>query len=398
MKTAPLLRCCVALAFAAFARGGKAEAGTRRLVDDADCDCYLINGSVPTYYSKHLFFDFRNLGGHAGVPAVILNATESSAAPPTSDYFDSAPWTDVWELQSWDNRVGKGKKLSGDATVLMVNSPNNVYIQKNDDDKPSSDTFMTMRTQHLPGFQTAAEFQASRLDYKYLSLRMLARTTGSPGAVTAMFTYRGSEDLAGVQEADIEILTNGPRDRIQYTNQPSYTEDGDERPQATRNASIPGGASWSDWVVHRLDWTPSRSVWYVDGVETANIEFQTPRDPSGVNFNVWSNGGSWSGNMSLHDAAYMQIQWIEMVFNTTDEDDGKKQSRRSANSMGRMMRRDGDSGCGVVCSIEETSETGKATVFEESSAANALLQDGLGQHLVSSILIFSGLLAWFYAM
>jgi hypothetical protein len=69
---------------------------------------------------------------------------------------------------------------------------------------------------------------------------MLARTVVDPGAVTAMFTYRHTEVLADVQEADIEFLTNGPRVRIQYTNQPSYTLEGDESPEATRNACEAG--------------------------------------------------------------------------------------------------------------------------------------------------------------
>ncbi|KAI9166621.1 Beta-glucanase [Paramyrothecium foliicola] len=349
-----------------------ASASTAQLVDDGECDCFLVNGSAPTYYSQHSFFDFRSLSEYAGPSEVISNPNDSSIAPPTSDYFDSKPWNDMWELQGWDNREEGGQgELSGDATVLMVNSPNNVYIQENDDKEPASDTFLTMRTRRLPDFQTAAEFQAKRLDYQYLSLRMLARTTGSPGAVTAMFTYRHSDELAKVQEADIEILTNGPREKVQYTNQPSYTEDGEDRKDATRNATMPGGLRWSDWSVHRLDWTPSRSIWYVDGAEVANIEFQTPRDPSGLNFNVWSNGGSWSGNMSTYDEAFMQIQWIEMVFNTTGhvDDENHQESRRAAGTVGQIVPRDDNGGCGVVCSIDETGKTGRAAMLWDSGAA-----------------------------
>ena len=57
-----------------------------------------------------------------------------------------------------------------------------------------------------------------------------------------MFTYRDSDTLADVQEADIEFLTKGPRNKIQYTNQPSYSDDGDTFPEATRNASTSEGA------------------------------------------------------------------------------------------------------------------------------------------------------------
>ena len=344
-------------------------------VDTVDCDCYLTNGSVPTYYSQRMFFDFRNLAEFAGVPDTLDDVPDSIHAPPSSEYFETDSWTSVWELQTWDNRKGVGELSYGD-TVLMVNSPNNVYLEENDDDDDGDagpETFMAMRTARLPGFQTAAEFQSTQ-SYHYVSLRMLARTIGDPGAVTAMFTYRHSEELADVQEADIEFLTNGPRDRIQYTNQPSYTLEGDEFPEAARNASVPGDVEWTRWMVHRLDWTPDECVWYVDGEETARISYQTPRDPAQIIFNAWSDGGAWSGNMSVHDAAYLQIQWIEMVFNTTGEDGGstkRSDAGRSPGRPGRLVWRDheeDEGGCGRVCSIDERDEVGAVTMLSESPA------------------------------
>ncbi|KEY64832.1 hypothetical protein S7711_08841 [Stachybotrys chartarum IBT 7711] len=371
--------------------------GEQPLLDDGECDCFLTNGSDPFFYSNHLFFDFRDLSSYAGVPDVITNATLGSFAPPTSDYFTSDAWTDVWELQGWNNtrEGGDGDELLGDATVLMVNSPNNVYIQQGDDEQLG--TFMTLRTKRLPGFQSAAEFQTTNLNYQFLSLRMLARTIGSPGAVTAMFTYRDGEALADVQEADIEILTNGPRNVVQYTNQPSYTADGGEYPEATRNTTMPDDLRWSDWLVHRLDWTPSRSMWYVDGQEVASIEVQTPRDASGVNFNVWSNGGSWSGNMSTYDEAFMQIQWIEMVFNTTEDEEMRRRSTTyeaiQAGPHGRLARRQADhEGCAVVCSIDETSEIGTAALLWESRADSLNLKGVLWHNLARPIAVALGTL------
>ncbi|KAH7329350.1 glycoside hydrolase family 16 protein [Stachybotrys elegans] len=349
-----------------------AAEGDNILRNDSSCDCFLTNGSDPTYYSSHLFFDFRDLAQYAGVPEVIPDAQRSSLAPPTSDYFTSERWTNTWEIQNWNN----SQDGYGDATVFMVNSPNNIYIQQ--DDQDDSLTFLTMRTQRLRGFQTAAEFQTPSQNYQFLSVRMLARTIGSPGAVTALFTYRSAEELTGVQEADIEVLTRDPRDKIQYTNQPSYTEDGDELPDATVNATMPRGTLWSDWAVHRLDWTPDTSVWYVNDHKVAAIKFQTPRDGSTVNLNVWSNGGSWSGNMSLFDAAYMQVQWLEMVFNTTEE--GLAQRSIPTDGVPLLSRRqDDEEGCTVVCSIDETPERGVAAMLWDGSESAAthigILQD-----------------------
>ncbi|KAI6783938.1 Beta-glucanase-like protein [Emericellopsis cladophorae] len=328
-------------------------------VNQSDCGCYLINGSVPTYYSQRMFFDFRDLEASVNVPDPLDSVTANSDASTSSDYFESEGFLGVWELQGWSRHVDHDG-----STVTMVNTPNNVYIEAkdDDDDDATSDTFLTMRTKRFPKFQTAAEI-SSNSDYFYVSLRMLARTIGAPGAVTAMFTYRDSDELANVQESDIEILTKGRRDKIQYTNQPSYSDDGDEFPEATRNASTPGNRLWSEWMVHRMDWTPDTVIWYVDGEETANIEFQTPTDPCRVIFNAWGNGGSWSGNMSVYDEAYLQIQWIEMIYNTTD---GVEASKKRSASL--SVRDDDDEGCTAVCSIDERDEVGEVMLLWDSGA------------------------------
>ncbi|KHN99628.1 Concanavalin A-like lectin/glucanase [Metarhizium album ARSEF 1941] len=337
------------------------------IVSGSSCDCFLTNGTQATYFANRIFFDFRKLNDYAGVPGVISNADDTPKAPPTSDYFKSTSWTATWALQTWTNSRGNGDGLRGDATVLMIHSPNNVYIEKNEDTSASSAaTFLTLRTARLAEFQTAAEFKSRTANYHYLSLRMLARTVGSPGAVSAVFTYRDAEKLADIQEADMEVLTRGPENKVQYTNQPGYTDRGSDVANATRNATLPRGLKWSDWAVYRLDWTPTRSVWYVDGEEVANIAFQVPRDPASVNINSWGNGGSWSGNMSVGTESKLQLQWIEMVYNTT-EDNRHRQSKRHEAGAGRgrpwapaqLLARDGKSTlCGAVCSIDEGSQTG----------------------------------------
>ncbi|OAQ70084.1 xylanase 3 [Pochonia chlamydosporia 170] len=317
------------------------------LVPDSSCDCFLTNSSEPAYFSNHLFFDFRNLASHASVSAAITNPKDTPTAPPTSKYFQSEAWTKSWELQTWSNSKGGGNNFAGDATVLMINSPNNIYIERSTD----SATHLTLRTKRLASFQTAAQFQSQSSNYQYLSLRLLARTVGEPGGVSAFFTYRDAGKLADIQEADLEVVTQGPRKNVHCTNQPSYTENGATKPDVTRNATLPRGLGWSDWAVYRLDWTPGASVWYVDGEMIANITFQVPRDAAGINFNSWGDGGSWSGNMSVGAESSLQIQWIEMVFNTTD-------------SKGRSLRRDGSGSakgglCGAVCSIDDGAERGK---------------------------------------
>lgn len=156
-----------------------------------------------------------------------------------------------------------------------------------------------------------------------------------------MFTYLASNPI---QESDIEILTSGPRNVVQYTNQPSLNKEGNAEPRATSNASTPdGNMDWSVWNTYRMDWMPKRTSWYVNGQSVANITYQVPKSPSGLILNMWSDGGEWTGNMSIYDEAFLQIQWIELVYNTSGDYAGGK----------RDLEKRKEKGCKVVCGVDE---------------------------------------------
>ncbi|KAK4238159.1 beta-glucanase [Achaetomium macrosporum] len=342
-----------------------AAAADPTLTDDSKCGCYLTNGNQSTYFADHRFFDFRTLSEYASVPAVIQDVDASAGADITSAYFSGTEWTDFWMLGSWNN----SNRARSDATVLMVNSPNNIYVEANNEPNPSSQTWLTLRTQRLADFQTAAEIESASAQFKYLSIRMRARTVGAAGAITAMFTYRGADTLAEIQESDLEIRTSDPRNLIHYTNQPAYTDAGDTVPQATQNATMPGGRDWADWAVHRMDWTPGKTTWYVDDTQVAQIEFQAPRDESNLILNAWSDGGAWTGNMSRNDAAYLQVQWLEVLFNNTE----------MGQTADKKRRRDGASnGCAAVCSIDQTPQLGKPVMLWDNGAARTQV-NGVGR-------------------
>lgn len=154
---------------------------------------------------------------------------------------------------------------------------------------------------------------------------------------------------------------------LSYTNQPAVGSDGNEVPQASlKVAQLP---SWRDWQEHRIDWLPRRSNWYLDGALRATNTYSVPRRPSYLVLNMWSDGGEWSGDMAVGGGAELQIQWIEMVFNTSgpvegpdggDGDDGKKKRR--------MVKR------GARGVREEEEE-------EEGMDDGALLDGGLGSWL-----------------
>jgi hypothetical protein len=241
-----------------------------------------------------------------------------------------------------------------------------------------------------------------------------------------MFTYLSSSP---VQEADIEILTSGPRDVVQYTNQPSNSQSGDILADATRNSSIPGGIDWSTWNTYRVDWSPTQTSWYVNGQSAANISFQVPQDPAGLIVNMWSDGGPWTGNMSIHDAAYLQIQYIEVVYNTSGLYEGSPATTTvwprdaeptSVNGLGRrsgkgtrqahstkgskargkrvdvgmLRRRDASPGeCKVVCSVDDgvnASSAGTPVVLcNNTGSALSIRQSGTWRTWVPSMVLGS---------
>jgi hypothetical protein len=122
---APLLLCLVPLAAAQK--------------DNApDCSCFRTTdpssaASAPTYFQYHRFWDFRNISRSlVSVPTLLTTANASSAAPVASSYFSSSQWKNDWMIQNWNNSGALADNAGGNSstgpTILMVQSPNNVYI------------------------------------------------------------------------------------------------------------------------------------------------------------------------------------------------------------------------------------------------------------------------------
>ena len=49
------------------------------------------------------------------------------------------------------------------------------------------------------------------------------------------------------------------------------------------------------------------------------ITVNTPTQPSVFLINLWSDGGSWSGTMNVGDFAFADIEWIDLLYNTTSD-------------------------------------------------------------------------------
>ncbi|KAI9818607.1 MAG: hypothetical protein M1832_004380 [Thelocarpon impressellum] len=255
------------------------------------CGCFEVSGPEPGYFQKHRFFDFRNVD-----PA---------------SYLESAAFTDAWSIQSW------GKPVSAVAPVAVQNAPENVCIGRD-----GNSTHLTLKTSRSAELQSAAEINTIRQDILHASIRIKARVNGDAGAVAGMFT------IAGAEESDLEILTRDPEDHIRYTNQPGSAHG------ATTDQAIPG--RWRNWAIHRLDWFPGRSEWYFDNHRVVSKNVNCPTRPSILDLNMWGDGGEWAGPMRVGGSARLEIQWVEMAFNTSES----------------SRRRRGPAGCGVVCSLD----------------------------------------------
>lgn len=90
-----------------------------------ECSCFRTNASAH-YFANHIFRDFRNINGALKqVPKLITGQQDSANAFATADYFLTDSWRDLWTIQKWNN---SDTREENSAAVLMINSPNNVYI------------------------------------------------------------------------------------------------------------------------------------------------------------------------------------------------------------------------------------------------------------------------------
>ena len=68
-------------------------------------------------------------------------------------------------------------------------------------------------------------------------------------------------------------------------------------PDASSVVSLPGGATWTEWNDHRLDWTPEMSAWYINGELAITKTYSVPKRPSSIILNMVSFLSSNCGSM-----------------------------------------------------------------------------------------------------
>ena len=107
-------------------------------------------------------------------------------------------------------------------------------------------------------------------------------------------------------------------------------------------------------------------------MEAANNTYSVPRKPSGLTMNMWSDGGEWSGNMSVGGSAEYHIQWIELVFNTSGPVEGPGGGYRKREEVAAMEKRK-SKGCQVVCRVDGVKDAGFPEVAHVSAAGLAVV-------------------------
>ncbi|KAF2735505.1 concanavalin A-like lectin/glucanase [Polyplosphaeria fusca] len=322
-----------------------------------NCSCYVLNSgkdsNTPEYFQYYRFWDFRDLASNG--PRQYINAppeVNNTQDQGSEDVWDanilnSDAWNVDWGIQNWS------KPATEDFPTKMVNSPANVYIMQNEDENDAF-TFLTLRTSRLDDFQSAAEIENEQKNLKHCSMRMMARVVGSKGACAGFFTY-----FDDTNESDVEILTDDPTDMIRYTNQPALDKEGNEVTESSQNPSdLP---HWDEWQEHRIDWFEKNSYWYLNNKQVAANTYSVPRVPSGLVINMWSDGGEWSGNMSIGDSAEFQIQWIELTFNTSGPLEGPA-GGNNKRSVELWPRKEKKENCEVVCKIDDVQKRGTPEV------------------------------------
>lgn len=323
----------------------------------AKCDCYHTSNN--DYFSDYSFHDFRNVSTASPIPSI--NSQTTGIGKLQGGFLSSETFNQSWGIQSW------GKNATEDFPIPMLNSLSNVFIDSSSLDQGEKITVtskLVLRTKRFQDHQLAAELEHDQNNILHASLRVRARVVGDPGAVAGIFFFRNDQN-----ESDIEILTRDADTKIRYTNQPSVDADGNEVPGSSTQVDLTTGeqidapvldsrglvfrardddaaaVKHTDWHTHRLDWTAQKTSWYLDDRHMLDKTYGVPSLSSQVILNMWSDGGTWSGNMSVDHEARLEIEWVEIAYNTS----GPVRDEIATDAQGK---------CKHVCRVDETDEKG----------------------------------------
>lgn len=392
------------------------SAGTEGLRGEKDeaCEAYTVSGPDAGYFQHYHFSDFRSISdvddnNFTIAPELITTGEDEGGQALTSTFFNQTTWFDYWSINN--------KVRDADTPVPCSNSAQNVFIARNSTQSADSATYLALRASRPGAFSSTAEISMdighilyaslrARLRILPNSLRNISAPTAGPaeflqdsdtgsnvthpvdtGAVFGLFFYHND-----TQETDIEILTRDATNQIRYTNQPDYDDElHSVIPGASTELTMPHDHVVTEWLDHRLDWFDGVTRWYIDNELVLTKTQNVPNTPCTVFMNLWSNGQFWSGNMSVGAQVYVGIQWVELVYNSSQHNDQHRTSGRDKRKwiprpdLGKRNQEQGN------CEVDK-SEVGEGPTAS-SHAAHSPIHE-LTCTIVNVLLI--GIHAWMY--
>ncbi|KAI9375138.1 concanavalin A-like lectin/glucanase domain-containing protein [Aspergillus egyptiacus] len=293
-----------------------------RIPSHYPCDCYLVSGSDPGYFTDYKFWDFRK------VPLPHDLSDDPDEAPDESTWeedtipLSQSPFSAEWQAQGWS------REKTMDSIIPIMNSDENTFFARHPQYPNTSQ--LVLRTTRFEDYSSTAEIESHQGNFYYCSVRVrmrlmskeaISRTPGDPrpdvnhvpkGACAGIFTYRSA-----TCESDLEFLTSDSPNTIHYANQPDYDYKNDSIIDGASKVVTTVPAPWSSWVTHRMDWFPNVTRWYADDQLQANLSKSVPDRPSILALNLWTDGGIWTGDMVINESVYMGIEWIEIAYNAS---------------------------------------------------------------------------------
>lgn len=131
----------------------------------------------------------------------------------------------------------------------------------------------------------------------------------SPGSVAGFFFYAND-----TQEIDIEIQSKMTNQTIHTGNQPTQSAD----------VFLPNQGVVTDIHNYRFDWLEKETRFYLDSVPAGGFTIDTPVTNGTISFNMWGNGGTFSGPATPTTDNIMSISNITIYFNTSSSTDSAK--------------------------------------------------------------------------
>ncbi|ROW12170.1 hypothetical protein VMCG_00124 [Cytospora schulzeri] len=182
---------------------------------------------------------------------------------------------------------------------------------------------ITVRSGEVEGMLSGGEIDSARLDVLYGTFRSSLRLTAVGGTVSAFFWY-----FNDTQEIDMEFLskdfhTENSSYPVNLVLQSRASEEAGYDASKTKNfkvAYLPFNPS-TDFHEYRMDFTPSRVVFYADDTVLAVMDSPdgVPTSAGHLALSQWSNGNpSWSGGPPAADAV-MDVRYVKAYFNSSEE-------------------------------------------------------------------------------